>query len=127
MWVPCLREVEAVTVGPPHYIHVSSALPSSTHDPTLAGLKPAGPGTQEQVEAILSLFDGLTPGDTEGGTRRPRVSPDEPTDLLLADIFDEVQSLVSVLNMSITLPAGDVTPSAAKNLIRNERIYITYV
>jgi len=127
-WIPMVVTVVSATAAPPnHLIEIEETLPALVIDVVAAGVQPAGPGTEGQVEAILSLFDGLTPGDTTPATRRPVPSPAEPTDLLLADIFDTVQSLASVLNMTITLPAGDTTPTAAKYLIRNERVYITYI
>jgi len=128
VWVPMVVTVVSTTTGPPnHLIEIEETLPALVIDVAANGVQPAGPGTEGQVEAILSLFDGLTPGDTSPATRRPVPSPAEPTDLLLADIFDTVQSLASVLNMTITFPAADTTPTAAKYLIRNERIYITYI
>lgn len=120
-WHPCVREVASSGAS---YIEVTEEFPGLTADTTVGGIQPAGAGTLAQVEALLNLFDDLTPGDTVAGSRRPIVSSDDPTDLLLADIFDVLQSLVSVANVVINLPAADVTPAAAKTLIRNERFYI---
>jgi uncharacterized phage protein gp47/JayE len=128
VWVPCVRTVAAVTSGPPHYIDVTEALPSTTPDTTAGGIMPAGPGTQAQVDAILALFDRLTPGDAVvGDGRRPEPSPEHPTDLYVSEIVRALKSLASVADISVTTPAANVTPTAAKYLIRNERVYITYV
>jgi len=124
VWIPCVRTVASTVAGPPHYVNVTEALPSSTHDPAANGLLPGGPGTENQLEAILMLFDRLTPGDTSPATRRPVPSSVHPEDLLLADIFDAVQSLDSVKNMTVTTPVADVTPTGAKYLIRNGKVYI---
>lgn len=124
IWYPEIREVS--NVGNP-WIEVSEPFSSATHDPVANGVKPGSAGAEAQLEALLDLFDSLTPGDTITGTRRPEVDPDNPTDLLIADIIDSLQSLPSVANVSVTTPALDVTPAAPKNLIRNSKIYINYV
>lgn len=124
VWIPEIRQVESTTSGPPHYITVTEAFSGATPDPDANGVMPAGPGTQEQVDAILDLFDRLTPGDTSPATRRPVPGSEHPTDLNLADIFDAVQSLPSVQNMTITTPVADVTPTTEKYLIRNGKVFI---
>jgi len=120
-WHPCVREVSAV--GNP-WIEVTEAFPGTVPDVVAGGLQPAGAGSLAMVEALLDLFDALTPGDTVVASRRPIVGPDDPTDLLLADIFDALQSLESVANVVITTPAADTAPAAAKDLITNGRFYV---
>jgi len=122
-WQPCVRVVAAGGVTATHII-VTESFPSSTPDTGSGGLKPAGPGTQDQLDAILDVFDGLTPGDTANATRRPAVSADHPTDLIKADIVDALQSLASVKNTTVNQPTVDKTPTDAKYLIRNGKIYI---
>ena len=124
VWTPCVRTVASTVAGPPHYVNVTEALPSNTPDVVANGLKPAGAGTEEQLEAIMGVFDRLTPGDTIPATRRPVPSSTHPTSLYLADIFDAVQSCTSVQNMTITTPGGDINPGSAKYLIRNGKVYI---
>jgi len=121
IYYPEVREVASTGVN---FITVTEPFSATTPGATLY---PAGPGTLTQVEAILDLFDTLTPGDTTPATRKPVISSDHPTDLLLADIFDAVQGLASVQNMTITTPVADVTPGAAKQLIRNGLIVVTYI
>ena len=77
----------------------------------LGTIYPAPPFWRDLRQAMLDLFDTLSPGDSATPSRWPRVTQEDPAVLRLAAIYKAAVSVPGVSRVSITSPGANVTPT----------------
>lgn len=107
------REVVGIETGPDRLV-LDEALPSL---PTASSnVYPGGPTAQAVIDAVVSLFDDLGPGDTDPASRFPSPATAHSDELSLAVITATLQGVEGVIDSAIIAPATDQFPATLVRL-----------
>jgi len=117
-YYPNVRTISAVD-NSANWIEVSVDLKDESGNATAATngrtMRPAGPISQACVDAILTLYAGMTPGDTAAGVRWPPVDQDHATNLTAGMVHRALLDADSHI-WDVTINAGAPTVCTAASL-----------